>query len=356
MLYVEELIGPDTVNTVPPATLDAFRDHGIPRPSLTENVGAAHATMEALAAAGVPMADVTSKLLDEAVRLFADAFDKLLGAVERKRVALLGDEINRQTFRLPDVLARGVTASLEDWRVEGKVRRLWALDASLWTGADESKWLGWLGIMDDQRAHLGHFTEIAAEVVREGFAQALLLGMGGSSLGPEVMKMAFGRQAGYPELLVLDSTDPAQVRAFEKKVDLANSLFIVSSKSGSTLEPNIFKQYFFDRVTAAVGADTAAQRFIAITDPGSHMQQVAERGRFRHVFFTGCRASAGVTRCCRTSAWCRPRSMGVDVRCVSRPRRGNGAQPAARACRRRTILASCSARFSGSPAGRAATR
>jgi transaldolase/glucose-6-phosphate isomerase len=283
--YIEELIGPDTVNTVPPATLDAFRDHGVPRASLTEAVAAAHRTMDALAAAGIPMADVTAKLLDEAVRLFADAFDKLLGAVERKRVALLGDEINRQTFRLPQALDHAVTASLDDWRINGKVRRLWALDASLWTGADEARWMGWLGITDDQLAHVAHFTDLAAEVARERFAHAVLLGMGGSSLGPEVMKVTFGRQEGFPELHVLDSTDPAQVRALEKKIDLANSIFIVSSKSGGTLEPNIFKQYFFDRVTAAVGAETAAQRFIAITDPGSHMQQVAERDRFRHVFF-----------------------------------------------------------------------
>ncbi len=283
--YIEELIGPDTVNTVPPATLDAFREHGVPRASLTEALPAARATMDALAAAGISMADVTAKLLDEAVRLFADAFDKLLGAVERKRVALLGDQINRQTFRLPAALDTAVKASLEDWRIHGKVRRLWALDASIWTGADEAKWMGWLGITDDQLAHIAHFTDIAAEVARERFAHAALLGMGGSSLGPEVMKMTFGRQDGYPEFHVLDSTDPAQLRALEKKIDIANTIFIVSSKSGGTLEPNIFKQYFFDRVTAAVGAETAPQRFIAITDPGSHMQEVAERDRFRHVFF-----------------------------------------------------------------------
>ena len=118
-----------------------------------------------------------------------------------------------------------------------------------------------------------------------GFSHVLLLGMGGSSLGPEVMKMTFGKISGFPELHVLDSTDPAQVKTFENKVDLKNTLFIVSSKSGSTLEPNIFKQYFFDRVEQLVGAKEAGRRFIAITDPGSKMQQVAEGDGFRHVFF-----------------------------------------------------------------------
>jgi len=285
VLYVEELIGPDTVNTVPPATLDAFRDHGVARPTLTENVDAARATMDALAAARISMADVTARLLDEAVRLFADAFDKLLGAVERKRVALLGTELNRQTFRLPPPFEERVKASLEDWRVNGKVRRLWALDASLWTGADESRWIGWLSITDDQLAHLGYLTDLATEIKREGFTHALLLGMGGSSLCPEVMKMTFGTIAGFPQLHVLDSTDPAQVKACEKRLDLARTIVIVSSKSGGTLEPNIFKQYFFDRLSAAVGAGKAGSRFIAITDPGSKMQQVAEQDGFRHIFF-----------------------------------------------------------------------
>src|SRR3989337_725200 len=140
----------------------------------------------------------------------------------------------------------------------------------------------------------------------------VLLGMGGSSLCPEVIKMTFGKLAGYPELHVLDSTDPAQIKAFEGKVDLANTIFIVSSKSGSTLEPNIFRQYFFERVKRVIGADNAGSRFIAITDPGSKMQQVAEGDGFRHVFFglpsIGGRYSAPSNFGMRPSA-----VMGVDV-------------------------------------------
>ena len=164
-------------------------------------------------------------------------------------------------------------------------RRLWAGDSSLWTGRDEAQWLGWLGITNGQLAHIQRLTRVAEVARSAGFSHALLLGMGGSSLCPEVLKTTFGKIAGFPELHVLDSTDPAQVKAFESKVDLKNTLFIVSSKSGSTLEPNIFKQYFFDRVKQLVGEKEAGRRFIAITDPGSKMQQVAERDGFRHVFF-----------------------------------------------------------------------
>ncbi|HLE26311.1 MAG TPA: bifunctional transaldolase/phosoglucose isomerase [Thermodesulfobacteriota bacterium] len=285
VLYVEELIGADTVNTVPAATFDAFRDHGRPRASLEEQLEEAHDTMEVLGQAGISMQAVTDKLLDDGVRLFADAFDKLLSAVEKKRELLLGKKLNRQTYKLPENLDAAVKTSLEDWRVNGKVRRLWSQDKTLWTNDDENRWLGWLGITEDQLAHIEHLKNIAEEVKKERFSHALLLGMGGSSLCPEVMKMTYGRMDGYPELHVLDSTDPSQIKTFENKIDLANSIFIVSSKSGGTLEPNIFKQYFFERVKETVGADKAGSRFIAITDPSSKMQQVAEADGFRHIFF-----------------------------------------------------------------------
>jgi len=165
------------------------------------------------------------------------------------------------------------------------MKRLWARDAALWTGSDEADWLGWLDIVKEQSAHLAELRGLAKEVWSAGFKDALLLGMGGSSLCPEVLRMTFGKISGYPDLHVLDSTDPAQVKAFENKIDIARTLFIVSSKSGSTLEPNIFKQYFFELTKKAVGADKAGSHFMAITDPGSKMQKVAEADRFRHVFF-----------------------------------------------------------------------
>jgi transaldolase/glucose-6-phosphate isomerase len=284
VLYVEELIGPDTVNTVPPATLDAFRDHGRPRKSLETELEEAHDTMATLARAGISMKQVTAHLLDDGVKLFGDAFAKLMGAVTKQCLAPRR-VISEQTSTLPADVGAAVKASLEEWASTGKVRRLWARDSKLWTGSDEASWLGWLGITDDQLAHIDHLHRIADDVKAEGFTHALLLGMGGSSLCPEVLARTFGRISGHPELSALDSTDPAQVRAVEQRVDLRKTLYIVSSKSGSTLEPNIFKQYFFERVRAAVGAADAGSRFIAITDPGSKMQRVAEADRFRRIFF-----------------------------------------------------------------------
>lgn len=189
----------------------------------------------------------------------------------------------RWQFSAP--LTQVVQATLKDWQANRKMARLWQGDATLWTNDDESKWLGWLRVVDDQRKNIQPLVEVAADAAKAGFTHALLLGMGGSSLCPEVHKITFGKQAGHPELHVLDSTDPAQIKAIEGQVDLAQTLFIVASKSGSTLEPNIFKQYFYSRAQEIVGKEKAGERFIAITDPGSKMQQVAERDHFRKIFF-----------------------------------------------------------------------
>ncbi len=192
--------------------------------------------------------------------------------------------VNKQTHKLPNQLADAVAASLEDWKKNNKVARLWQKDASLWSGTDEGNWLGWLTITEDQLSHIDALKQIAKDVKKSRFKHALLLGMGGSSLCPEVLRMTFGKIKGFPELHVLDSTDPAQIMAIEAQVDLKSTICIVSSKSGSTLEPNIYKQYFFERVKAKVGEKEAGNRFIAITDPGSKMQQVAEADKFRKIF------------------------------------------------------------------------
>ena len=193
--------------------------------------------------------------------------------------------VNKQTYTLPEDLGKAVTASLEDWRRNNKVARLWKKDASLWTRRDESNWLGWLHIVEQQLTHVDAFKRIGEDVKKARFKHALLLGMGGSSLCPEVLRMSFGKIKGFPELHVLDSTDPVQIKAVESKLDLKSTLCIVSSKSGSTLEPNIFKQYFFARVKTRVGDKEAGNRFVAITDPGSHMQEVAVAAKFREIFF-----------------------------------------------------------------------
>ncbi|HEX8880189.1 MAG TPA: bifunctional transaldolase/phosoglucose isomerase [Candidatus Acidoferrum sp.] len=193
--------------------------------------------------------------------------------------------VNQQTCTLPEDIANAVAASLEDWRKHNKIARLWKKDASLWTRNDESNWLGWLHVVEQQLSHLEAFKRIAEDVKKARFKHALLLGMGGSSLCPEVLRMTFGKIKGFPELHVIDSTDPLQIKSIEGKLDLKSTLCIVSSKSGSTLEPNIYKQYFFERVKSKVGEKEAGNRFVAITDPGSHMQQVAVADRFREIFF-----------------------------------------------------------------------
>src|SRR5262252_2402965 len=285
VLYVEELIGPDTVNTVPPATLAAFRDHGRPRASLEEDVADAMQTLDELEKSGISLKKVTDDLLADGVSKFVEPFTKLLAAVERRSRDANKARINTQSPALPPALQGKVSERLKAWDADGGTRRLFAGDASLWTGTDEASWIGWLGIVDQQIENETLLLDLQQEVRKDGLTHAVLLGMGGSSLCPEVWKETFGRIAGSPELFVLDSTDPAQIRALEARLDLARTLFIVSSKSGSTLEPNIFKAYFFDRVKQAVGADKAGSRFIAVTDPGSAMQQAAERQGFRHTFF-----------------------------------------------------------------------
>ncbi|MGH7109486.1 MAG: bifunctional transaldolase/phosoglucose isomerase, partial [Stellaceae bacterium] len=284
VLYVEELIGADTVNTIPPATMDAFRDHGKLRASLEEDIPGARAVMAALPAAGISIEAVTAKLVEDGVRLFADAADQLYAAVQKKRRAVLGSKLNAMSTKLPAEIDQAVKAALEDWRREGKVRRLWASDASLWTEADEAKWLGWLGIVDAQLKGVAALQDFAEDVKSAGFRDILLLGMGGSSLGPEVLGETFGAKPDFPKLTVLDSTDPAQIRRIAAAIDPRRTLFLVSSKSGGTLEPNIFKQYFWEVAKAAVGESETPKRFVAITDPNSSLEKAARTEGFRHIF------------------------------------------------------------------------
>lgn len=283
--YVEELIGPDTVDTIPPATFDAFRDHGKPRASLEEDAAAARETMETLARVGISMKDATDKLTEDGVKQFADAFDKLLAAVSNRTQKAVPSAVNNLTYRLAENLGQDVKANIEDWKKNNKVKRLWARDASLWTNKDEANWLGWLGIVEEQIAHDADFKKIADEIHKEGFTHLVLLGMGGSSLCVEVFGKTYGKIDGYPQVHILDSTDPAQIRTLESKIDIANTLFIVASKSGTTLEPNIFEEYFYGKVKQSVGAAEAGKHFIATTDPGSQMQKVAEAHGFRHIFY-----------------------------------------------------------------------
>ena len=210
------------------------------------------------------------------------------------------------TYTLPPELAQAVAENLRAWESSDRVARMWAGDAKVWTGTDEAQWLGWLRVTGEQLAQRQRFEQFSAEVKAAGFKNVLLLGMGGSSLCPEVLRLSFGDNPGFPDLHVLDSTDPAQVAATEKKIDVARTLFIVSSKSGSTLEPNIFKQYFYERA----GRD--GKRFVAITDPGSHMQKVAEQDGFGHIFF-GLPSIGGRYSALSDFGMIPAAAMGIDV-------------------------------------------
>jgi transaldolase / glucose-6-phosphate isomerase len=284
VIYVEELIGPDTVDTIPPATYDAFRDHGTASASLEDDLEDAQHTMDSLADSGIEMKAVTDQLLAEGVKIFVDAFVKLLDAVN-KRLRITGSGGSRQSMKLPPNLASGLKASLDEWARAGKVRRLWARDASLWTGADEGRRLGWLAVTDDQLTQIDHLRLAADDVRAGGFTHAVLLGMGGTVLGAEALARTFGRVSGFPELHVLDSIDPARIHTVERAIDPDHTLVILASKSGSTLEPNILKQHFFERIRGVVGPIEIGRRFIAITDPGSKMQHLSEADGFRKIFY-----------------------------------------------------------------------
>ncbi len=187
--------------------------------------------------------------------------------------------LNSLAYSLPADLQTAVNESLEDWKNDDKINRLWAKNASVWTNSDEAIWLDWLDVVETELNDLQKYRAFAEDV--KSFESVVLLGMGGSSLCPEVLAITFGVENFY----ILDSTVPSQVKAVENKVDLSKTLFIVASKSGSTLEPNCFKQYFYERVVETVGRENAGKHFVAITDPNSKMQSVAERDGFRKIFF-----------------------------------------------------------------------
>ena len=285
-MYVEALIGRDTVDTIPPATMDAFRDHGeAEQDAIERDSEAAHAAIAELESHGISLKEVTEELVENGVQQFADSFDKLFGSIARQRRALLdGDHPRLEIAPGSPEMKAACDAEMEVWRAGGHIRRLWAGDASLWSGADEGKWLGWLDIVDQELTDIDRLTAFAEKVKQGGFADLVLLGMGGSSLGPEVLGETFGPRDGWPRFHMLDSTDPAQIRAIEQAIDLEKTLFIVSSKSGSTLEPNIFLDYFLDRLSMAEGEDKAGQRFVAVTDPGSSLERRASQLGFAHIF------------------------------------------------------------------------
>lgn len=286
-LYVDELIGPDTVNTVPPQTLDAFQDHGKPRASLEQGQADAQRVIDDLKQLGIPLEPVCQKLLDEGVTAFSKSMTSLMDVIANRRQLLLNASMANQTFSLGQA-NQVVNDALSELDKGHAAQRLWNKERALFT-ADASHddsvrtRLGWLRSPQLMHENIARLQAFAREVQQAGFKKALLLGMGGSSLCPEVLATTFGTRAGTLDLRVLDSTDPEAVKAAEQWADLEHTLFIVSSKSGSTIEVASFLAYFWQLTQKRYGAQ-AGSRFIAITDPGTLLASIAAKNSYRAVF------------------------------------------------------------------------
>lgn len=286
-LYVEELIGPDTVDTVPPATYTAFRDHGLVRLSLEEDLDGARTTIQQLADAGVDLPAVMQQLQEEGVQAFIDSFSSLMDSIASKRAAITSGLLERQSASL-GAYSDQVKQTLARIEKENWMRRIWQKDATLWKSDEDHQKiirnaLGWVTVIDLMEANADELAAFSERIRADGFTDVMLLGMGGSSLCPEVFRRTFGKSMGFPNFHVLDSTDPATVKSFEERVGLPKTLFIVSSKSGTTTEPLMFYRYFLERMRLHRGA-LAGNNFVAITDPGTLMEEMATRDHFRRIF------------------------------------------------------------------------
>ncbi len=285
LLYIEPLIGTDTVNTMPPATINAFLEHGRVGATLEQELPEAEKTLASLAAADISMESVTAKLLADGVKAFADSFEKLLTGIEAKKAQLLAKEHVYPSASIGAYLT-DVEATLTDMERRDMVGRMWRKDHTVWKPepTEITNRLGWLAITDLMSEQVPALESFTKEVNEVGFRHVVLLGMGGSSLGPEVLRQTFGSATGYPELVVLDSTVPAWIQAVTEVIDPARTLFLVSSKSGSTIEPLALLQHFRSLVEPATGKERTGQNFVAITDPGTPLARLAEEEGFRHTF------------------------------------------------------------------------
>ncbi|MDZ4671067.1 MAG: bifunctional transaldolase/phosoglucose isomerase [Phototrophicales bacterium] len=280
-LYVDSLIGQDTVNTVPPDTLTAFIASGTAtHETILDTQDNPQDLFDQLAEVGIEIDQITKRLQDDGVEAFVVAFEDLIAQIKSKRAILNTGLMERQKLAL-GIYANHVKDSITQLSNTYFNSRIWNHDGSLWkdygpTIAKIQNRLGWLDVlttMDIERVKT-----LQASIKGAGFTHAVLLGMGGSSLAPEVMAQTFGIQPNFPEFLVIDSTNPVQIKRIEDQIKLDKTLFIVASKSGSTIETACFQKYFYDK-TGRNGA-----QFIAITDEGSTLAQEAEANQFRHIF------------------------------------------------------------------------
>lgn len=283
-LYMSELIGPDTVNTTPPATLNAFLDHGEVRATLAEHVDAAQRHLDHLSILGVNLDAIAERLLQEGLAAFIKAFEDLMVSIAVKRDCLLAD-LKSMSYAVHDLQGR-IDEALAVVRRDNIMARIWAHDHTVWAPAPDeiANRLGWLHSPEVMAEQIWRLQELRAEVRSEGFNQVVLLGMGGSSLAPEVLRRIFGVRTGALDLTILDSTDPGAVLALTDRLDLAHTLFVVATKSGGTVETISFFKYFYNLVAATVGAARAGDHFVAITDPGSGLADIAAKYRFRTTF------------------------------------------------------------------------
>lgn len=284
VLYVDELIGNPTVNTMPPATIDAFLDHGKLEVTLDKGVEEAEAQIAALAGLGIDINAITDKLQTDGVRLFEESFVSLLGSVEKKSLAILRKGNKFECF--PTVLAENFASGMQKLADQNIPERIFAKDHTVWSESpvEIANRLGWLDSPANTLASLDEINAFVNEIKAEGFTNALLLGMGGSSLAPEVFSQMFGAKEGYLSLEILDSTHPAAVLEKEARLADRKTLYIVSTKSGGTVETLSFMKYFFTSVAGKLGTEEAKKRFMAITDPGSGLEDMARSLGFRKIF------------------------------------------------------------------------
>jgi len=283
--YVEELIGPDTVDTIPPATLAAFREHGEVRRSIDENVELAKRQLKQLADAGVDIDQVTRELEVEGVDAFIKSFESLLDTLKKESQNIRAGKGPRQWYSL-GALQPKVDQRVAALQKEDAPRRLWAKDSTLWT-SDPAKReeirdrLGWLSVGEKMAERETEFRQLARDA--RTYSDVVLLGMGGSSLCPDVLRNTFGSTKGHPKLHVLDTTDPATIIGVRQKIRIQDSLFIVASKSGETTETLSHFAYFWDQVSSNASGP-AGRHFAAITDPGTSLEKLAQQHGFRWIF------------------------------------------------------------------------
>jgi len=283
-LYVDNLIGFDTVNTVPPATLQSFLDHGTVSPTLDNDIDEARSQLVQLSKLGIDLDAITQKLQDDGVAAFSKSFEVLMASIIEKREKLLAGW-GLMSADLSGYI-NSVDSALAEMEEDQIMSRIWSLDHTVWKPEPEeiTNRLGWLHIVEKMLDDITRLQSFAEYVRLEGYTNALLLGMGGSSLAPEVFRNTFGVKKGYLDLSVLDSTDPGAVLSQAEKINPSKTLFIVSTKSGGTVETISFFKFFYNRVLEAVGAENAGAHFVAITDPGSYLAELADQYEFRATF------------------------------------------------------------------------